>query len=292
MSNAVAGRQTVHRFTVLGLNKLPAAADDISVVSSRAILATQPDLTHSVSIVDGSFAVTVALPDDSAGLDFDIYALVDVQGVETEFTANLGIVSADIEARLDAQDECLKEIKEVAGAVTGTVTLPDASDVAAGVNRGDGVLGTATTLASNLPPSSDVRLGVNRGDGVLGTLQDFSVPDPDASTLEFMQFDDYDGVCKARKSWTTRKDLTGKTVTLLVFDKHDQSRVAGRFAGVVESPALVSVAASAEFDFDLEFCGCPPTAELAFALVASSGGSEATIEQGRVFVYGRPTVAP
>ncbi len=111
MSNAVAGRQTVHRFTVLGLNKLPAAADDISVVSSRAILTTQPDLTHSVSIVDGSFAVTVDLPDDSAGLDFDIYALVNVQGVETEFTVNLGIVGADIEARMDAQDACLAVIK-------------------------------------------------------------------------------------------------------------------------------------------------------------------------------------
>ena len=267
-----------------------------SSITETVVVASGIDTAIPVAATPSTVGVTflgfVVPADSEPGTKFFVRMTAIVGGVELSTTKPVGIVGVDIEARLTAQDACLEEIKGVAGSGLGTVTLPDASDVAAGVDRGDGVLGTATNLASNLPPSSDVRLGVNRGDGVLGTLQDFSEPNLEASTLEFIQFDDYDGVCNPRKAWATKQDLTGKTITLIVFHKHDHSNVVGRFTGVVDSPTQVSVEASDVFgNVDLEFCGCPPVAELAFVLVAELGNSQTTIEQGRAFVFSRPTVS-
>jgi len=144
---------------------------------------------------------------------------------------------------------------------------------------------------SRLPLASDVRQGVDRGDGVLGTLRCYNDPPDDQQTIELIHHDEYDGECHPPLTWTTREDLTGKTITLLIYDKHDFGEVA-RFAGEVDSPTSVSVGLSAEFGFELDFCGCPPVAELKFALVAELNNKQETLEEGRVFVYDRPTVAP
>ena len=142
---------------------------------------------------------------------------------------------------------------------------------------------TATgPMDCNYPPASDVREGVDRGDGVLGTLVDFSEPNLGDAVVDFME---------TTKCWTTREDWTGATFTLLLFKKCDASVVHGRLTGVVESASEICVDLDESALSGVEFCGCPPVAELAFALVVTAD-IERTIERGLAYVYGRPEVEP
>ena len=142
---------------------------------------------------------------------------------------------------------------------------------------------TATgTMDCNYPLASDVREGVDRGDGVLGTLVDFSEPNFGDAIVDFNE---------TTKCWTTREDWTGATVTLLLFKKCDVSVVHGRLPGVVESASEICVDLDESALSGIEFCGCPPVAELAFALVVTAE-IERTIQRGLAYVYGRPEVEP
>ena len=137
-------------------------------------------------------------------------------------------------------------------------------------------------IESSLPLASDVREGVDRGDGVLGTLRDFSQPNLGDSVVDFSE---------SSKCWTVKQDLTGSTVTLILFGFCDPKTVHGQIQAVVDG-SKVTVVLDQSALTDLVFCGCPPVAEIGFALVASDSGGMTQLHSGRAYVHGRPEVDP
>jgi len=132
---------------------------------------------------------------------------------------------------------------------------------------------------SRLPLASDVRQGVDRGDGVLGTLRDFSQPNLGDSVVDFSE---------PSKCWTVKQDLTGSTVTLMLFGLCDPNTVHGQIQAIVDG-SKVTVMLDQSALSDLVFCGCPPVAEIGFALVASNDSGDMTqLHSGRAYVRDRP----
>lgn len=117
-------------------------------------------------------------------------------------------------------------------------------------------------------------------------------PVPNATTVELIAGDTYDGSSSPKLSWAVTKDYTGNTIKL-VFTTADGSTTYKTATGAVESSTLVTVTMDAVFDSALTYSeGCQPVAQIAFALVSIDGdGDEETIARGQAYVYQRAAVA-
>jgi hypothetical protein len=119
-------------------------------------------------------------------------------------------------------------------------------------------------------------------------------PVPEATRIELIAGDTYDGSSAPKLPWTVDKDYSGNTITLILSNS-DGSTIYGRYTGAVESSTLVTVTMDAVFDTEPTYVPCTNTVAIAniqFALVSIDGdGDEETIARGTCKVYKRGATA-
>ena len=254
--------QTIEFVAPVGITataKLFAIGSDVQVDTASATEATNRGGTYTASYTDvaaGTYKLNV---ENAAGR-----AVATWQVVLTLTTATFYAVEAATSAAIEA-------IK----ATTDQFVFGNPNEVNANVVSG-AVGGDAT--------EANQQLILN----LLAAGATISTPVPNASTLQLINGDSYNGTAGSLLSWTVAKDYSAATsVKLVITSATDLDTIYKTQAAVVASATSVTVDLDVDFGDELTFAGCPLTAELAFALVADWAGDEETIARGRCYVYDR-----